>query len=682
LVSIVFFTKHLSNWSLIMPEVKFGHKDEPSVQLRKSEDLIAVRTRSRRSATVVPVPTDISAELSDGQLVLSFPEAGVEVYQLPAGGAQRSLNERKTALRGLPDVRFAGGVFVEEQSGEPIVYTENLFIKFMDTADPEVCRAVIREAGLTIKEEISYATNAFFVAAVEGTGEQVFQTALALLEREDVEYCHPEIVRKRSLRAIATQQWHLKTTTVNGTTVSASANVEAAHQVTEGEGITIAIIDDGFDIDHMEFSSSGKLVAPKDATYNSSDPRPKDPGYTEDHGTACAGVACADGHFGAAGVAPKAKLMPIRLASGLGSQQEANAFRWAADNGADVISCSWGPQDGRWFDLSDALHRQQVPLPASTKLAIDYATTQGRGGKGCVVLFAAGNGNESVDNDGYASYERVIAVAACNDQSKRSVYSDYGNAIWCAFPSSDFGHAPFSHPEPLTTGIWTTDRSGALGYNRGSATDGDTTGHYTNSFGGTSSACPGAAGIAALVLAVNPTLRWQEVKEIFRQSCDKIDPAGGQYDANGWSKYYGYGRLNAATAITVAKPQPQNSIVVVRNYNQPLPDLQAINAQLEVAEANPVKGVSIIVEILHSYIGDLIVSLVPPADLGLEKIILHHRSGGSTHNLSQTYTTSMVPALAALQGKVVKGTWNLEVQDMAIRDEGQLVKFGIELLFA
>jgi hypothetical protein len=67
-----------------MPEVKFGHKDEPSVQLRKSEDLIAVRTRSRRSATVVPVPTDISAELSDGQLVLSFPEAGVEVYQLPA----------------------------------------------------------------------------------------------------------------------------------------------------------------------------------------------------------------------------------------------------------------------------------------------------------------------------------------------------------------------------------------------------------------------------------------------------------------------------------------------------------------------------------------------------------------------------------------------------------------------
>jgi subtilisin family serine protease len=665
-----------------MPEVKFGHKNEPSVQLRKSEDLIAVRTRSRRSATIVPVPTDISAELSDGQLVLSFPEAGVEVYQIPAGGVRRSIDDRKTALRGLPDVRFAGGVFVEEQSGEPIVYTENLFVKFIDTVDREVCRAVIREAGLTIKEEISYATNAFFVAAVEGSGEQIFQTALSLLERDDVEYCHPEIVRKRSLRQIAAQQWHLKTTTVNGTAVSASANVDMAHQVTEGQGITIAIIDDGFDIDHMEFSSSGKLVAPKDATHDSSDPRPKDPGYTEDHGTACAGVACADGKFGASGVAPKAKLMPIRLASGLGSQQEANAFRWAADNGADVISCSWGPQDGQWFDLSDSLHRQQVPLPASTKLAIEYATTQGRGGKGCVVLFAAGNGNESVDNDGYASYERVIAVAACNDRGQRSVYSDYGNAVWCAFPSSDFGHAPFSHPEPLTTGIWTTDRTGALGYNRGSFTDGDTTGNYTNSFGGTSSACPGAAGVAALVLAVNPNLRWQEVKEIFRQSCDKIDPSGGQYDANGWSKYYGYGRLNASTAIAVAKPQPQNSIVVVRNYNQPLPDLQAIDVQLDVAEANPVKGISVIVEISHSYIGDLIVSLVPPAELGLDKVMLHNRSGGSTRNLNQTYTATLIPTLAVFEGKVVKGTWHLEVQDMAIRDEGQLVKFGLELSFA
>jgi subtilisin family serine protease len=66
----------------------------------------------------------------------------------------------------------------------------------------------------------------------------------------------------------------------------------------------------------------------------------------DNHGTARAGVACANGIEGASGVAPLAKLMPISLADGLGSVREAEAFRWAADNGADVISCSWMASGG------------------------------------------------------------------------------------------------------------------------------------------------------------------------------------------------------------------------------------------------------------------------------------------------------------------------------------------------
>ncbi len=159
--------------------------------------------------------------------------------------------------------------------------------------------------------------------------------------------------------------------------------------------------------------------------------------------------------------------MPIRLASSLGSQHEADAFQWAADHGADVISCSWGPRDGAWFNPDDPLHTAVTPIPASTRLAIDYASTTGRGGKGCVILFAAGNGNESVDNDGYASYPRVIAVAACNDRGVRSIYSDFGRAVWCAFPSNDVAFPAANHPAPLTSGIWTTDRRGAQGYNPG-----------------------------------------------------------------------------------------------------------------------------------------------------------------------------------------------------------------------
>lgn len=176
---------------------------------------------------------------------------------------------------------------------------------------------------------------------------------------------HPELVREVRQRRAFPEQWHLKQTTINGQVIDAHANVEAAWQLSDGTGTIIAIIDNGVDIEHEEFRSSGKIVAPRDVTLRTNDPRP---GNSDNHGTSCAGVACANGNFGASGVAPSARLMPIRLDSGLGSsQEEADAFVWAVQNGADVISCSWGPADGEWWNPSDPVHNQVVPLPDSTR---------------------------------------------------------------------------------------------------------------------------------------------------------------------------------------------------------------------------------------------------------------------------------------------------------------------------
>lgn len=74
-------------------------------------------------------------------------------------------------------------------------------------------------------------------------------------------------------------------------------------------------------------------------------------------------------------------------------------------------------------------------------------------------------------------------------------------------------------------------------------------GFYTAKFGGTSSACPGAAGVAALILSVRPKLTRDQVKDIIAATCEKIDAAGGTYNAQGWSPLYGYGRIDAEAAV-------------------------------------------------------------------------------------------------------------------------------------
>jgi subtilisin family serine protease len=175
-----------------------------------------------------------------------------------------------------------------------------------------------------------------------------------------------------------------------------------------------------------------------------------------------------------------------------------------------------------------------------------------------VITWAAGNGAESVDNDGYASYAKVIAVAACNDLGRQSRYSDHGAAVWCSFPSSNGSPS-------RTPGIWTTDRHGREGYNAGDDSLGDAAGDYTNSFGGTSSAAPGVAGVAALILSANPDLRWDEVKDLLRASADRIDDNATEYDQNGHSNRYGYGRVNAAAAVRLAASRRALSVSVARN---------------------------------------------------------------------------------------------------------------------
>jgi subtilisin family serine protease len=519
----------------------FGGKNGNIHVLHESMDMVAVRTKNSRDLQSAIISEKGKRTLKNLQIVLEFPEADITVFRTKDSVKNRLLvrNKARSVLKKEPELRFVGKVLVEEDGKTVVLYTENIFIKFHDNIKSEICEKILAENKLKIKQRPEYAKNIYFVSAPENTGLQIFDIAEMLLKRKEVELCHPELIRKRGYKRIHPKQWHLKATIFDNTRISAGINADKAHKLSLGSNVIIALIDDGFEIDHPEFSKPGKVIYARDISSNSNDPRPRN--SFNNHGTACAGVALASG-IKASGVAPEAILMPVRLVSNLGSLAEAEAFKWAADHGADIISCSWGPEDGDWSDPDDPIHNILIDLPDSTRLAIDYAVANGRQGKGCIITFAAGNGNEDCKYDGYASYEKVMAVAACNDTGKRSIYSDFGNAVWCCFPSSDFGYPPFNHPEPLTSGIYTTDRLGKYGYN--------TSDNYTDQFGGTSSSCPGVAGAAALILTANPDLTWIQVREIIKETSQKIDIAGGDYNSDGHSRFYGYGRIDAEKAVT------------------------------------------------------------------------------------------------------------------------------------
>jgi subtilisin family serine protease len=537
-------------------ELRLGGREAKPISLAVADPLLAVRTIDRQPVNRTSLSRHARRMLDAFRMQARFPSAGVEVLRVEEG--DKALRDRaRRLLKQESMLEFAGRVLTHANTQhaparyqDPWLYTENLFVQFEPDVTERQAKRWLTAHHLTIKRPVAYLTNAWFVAAPAGTGLDVFDLSQDLFERSGVRCSHPEFIRRKQYRAMAKPQWHLGPTTLRGIRIGdAHAHVKSAWRFATGAGVTIAVIDDGVDVNHPEFAGADKRVKPWYVDTGSSDPRPTGDNH---HGTACAGVACAQG-IGASGVAPDARLMPIRLMADVGSMLEADAIAGAAKRGADVISISWGPPDGDWWEPNDPLHTTPAPLPDHTRLAIEYATTQGRAGRGSVICYAAGNGNESVDFDGYASHPSVIAVAACNDRSKRSVYSDYGKAVWCAFPSNDFEDAP-THPKPLTPGIWTTDRRGPAGYNRGGAhAAGDRDGDYANNFGGTSSAAPGVAGVVALMLEANPTLTPIDVKRLLRETADRIDRRGGQYDASKHSPYYGYGRVNSLTAVKAAR---------------------------------------------------------------------------------------------------------------------------------
>ncbi|MCB2206201.1 S8 family serine peptidase [bacterium] len=466
-----------------------------------------------------------------------LPSPRVVQVKLRKGISEQEVVELLARLNAMPEVRYANP-FLAYEDGTLMGVQDRFHVKLRSEADRDMLESMAREHGATVVENYSFDPKVYVLSADKNADGNAFELSRLFEESGRFTYAEPDFLmllkRMNTNDTYLAYQWALNNTgsaiQYNGT-AGADMEVFNAWSISTGSpNVKVAILDEGTDLTHPDLAAN--MLSGYDATGNGSGGGPSN---DDAHGTACAGIVAAVGNnnTGIAGVAYNCKIIPIRIAYDNGSGQWvtsnswiATAINWAWNNaGADVLSNSWGGGS-----------------PSSLiNTAIDNAITQGRGGLGASVLFSAGNGNGTVSYP--ANYNSTIAVAAMSMcEERKSPTSCDGETWW----GSDYGtNLDIAAPGVK---IYTTDISGAAGYNSGD---------YYATFNGTSSACPNAAGVMALIYSVNPLLSHTQARQILETTTEKV--GGYTYTANvagqpngTWSNELGYGRINAYNAVQAA----------------------------------------------------------------------------------------------------------------------------------
>jgi hypothetical protein len=358
-------------------------------------------------------------------------------------------------------------------------------------------------------------------------GQSLEKVAAAYSRNPDVEYAHPNYF----LHALNTPddslyflQWALNNTgqmyppggwSNPPGTPGCDINAPEAWDIYTGNlDVVVAVIDTGVDYNHRDLAGNIWSDGSGNHGYDFVN-KDNDPMDDHGHGTHCAGIIAARGNNNQdiAGVCWQAKIMALKFlgADGSGTYEDAvDAIEYAIDNGADVLSNSWGGTESA----------------AALEDAFDDAYANG-------LINIAAAGNEGTNTPEYpAYYDSVISVAATNSDDEKIWFSTYGDWVELAAPGVDILSLRAANTE---MGVDYDD--------------------YTTVASGTSMACPHVAGAAALLLSYNPTLANEEVKKLLIDTVDIIfEPNDHICNSNG--------RLDIGSAIAQAPPPSKGHILL------------------------------------------------------------------------------------------------------------------------
>ncbi|MEZ6042082.1 MAG: S8 family serine peptidase [Planctomycetaceae bacterium] len=581
--------------------------------------------------------------------------------------------------------------------------TANDFVAVFTT--PQDADALLSATGASSIEIYHAVPNSFTLTFDAGISIQ--DAADRLTDIYGFEALEPELEQPVELRFIPNDtffndQWYLSNNGQLGATVGNDLNVTNVWDNYTGAGVVVAVVDDSLQLVHPDLIGNVINGASFDFVGNDNDPTPAS-NYGISHGTAIGGYIAAQGNNneGISGVAPEAGLVGIRLlqppttgtnrGSTVSPTAEGNALNYAQAS-IDVSNNSWGPvSDGALHGLS---------LGASA--ALRAGAEQGRGGKGTIYVWAAGNGSSQIDNvnyDGYASSRYTIAVGAVNSSGRSLGFEQGASILVSAYASG--GGSPMVTTDPIDTDIQFNNLGQVIfrsdeGYNIFGNTDGESINdNYTYQYAqGTSISAAMVSGVVALMLEANPNLTYREVQDILVRTARLVDPTDPGWSLNGaglWVNHkYGYGVVDAEAAVNMALsyvPLDQETSVTsgLISLNQTIPDDgSVVSFPINMTGQLSIENVELYFNAPFHFRGeDLTVTLVSPSGTRSELASARVLTGAASFEQYSGWVFTSTHHW----GENALGTWTLEVSDNTRGITGtlsnvQLTAFGTELPLA